>query len=534
MALTMASMPRLRILGRGVASISTRGRRSGSMSWTAARAGGGSVATAFKALLATAGGLFMRNRPVSHRPISSQELPSVVAELRKQSFILNVSQLKPSPLIVDADGEMHTGHESAWESYDLQLLISGDAKHPFFFLPLRVRLRFGTSNQLPDVRLGGQLAFPLVSRDRRPPKAFWDRFKASVDSNRSDPGVTVELLKSLRLFLLDPTEYLGLKTSEGSPEAKRLATWCRDVARLNGQRLEVIQKYAMQVRHPELFDPVLPLKKEWFHEKIWSFLKGGTEDWQDVLTEHVPGEVYSFAFFTDAFCDTLLEEIFNFYDTGLPARRPNSMNNYGIILSDIGLEPFIDKVQELLQPLGEGFFPGPGSCWDGHHCFIVRYREGEDLGLDMHTDDSDVTFNICLGLDFAGAGLQFCGSMGAPDHRKHSFTYGHKKGHCIVHLGRKRHGADDITSGERLNLILWNHSSEFRSSAEYQRPAYLPEESAPDLVCLSYTHDRDFGTFKDYPKGKELFRGRGWCPPSQAEYPDFKPETAGGSWKSSL
>lgn len=38
-----------------------------------------------------------------------------------------------------------------------------------------------------------------------------------------------------------------------------------------------------------------------------------------------------------------------------------------------------------------------------------------------------------------------------------------------VHLGRKRHGADDITSGERLNLILWNHSSEFRGSAEYQR-----------------------------------------------------------------
>jgi hypothetical protein len=174
----------------------------------------------------------------------------------------NVSQLKPSPLIVDADGEMHTGHESAWESYDLQLLISGDAKHPFFFLPLRVRLRFGAS-QLPDIRLGGQLAFPLVSRDRRPPKAFWDRFKASSVASKGDP--VVELLRSLRLFLLDPAEYLAY--TEGSPEAKRLTTWCRDVARLNGQRLEVIQKYGKLVRHPELFDPVSPLKKEWFHEK---------------------------------------------------------------------------------------------------------------------------------------------------------------------------------------------------------------------------------------------------------------------------
>ena len=178
-----------------------------------------------------------------------------------------VSQPKPSPLIVDADGEMHTGHDSAWESYDVQMLISGDAKHPFFFLPLRVRLRFAAGQSLPDIRLGGQLAFPLVSRDRRPPKAFWDRFKAM--SSKGEVVETVELLKSLRLFLLDPAEYLGLDTSDdGSPEAKRLATWCRDVARLNGQRLEVIQKYGKLVKHPELFDPVSPLKKEWFHEKL--------------------------------------------------------------------------------------------------------------------------------------------------------------------------------------------------------------------------------------------------------------------------
>ena len=59
----------------------------------------------------------------------------------------------------------------------------------------------------------------------------------------------------------------------------------------------------------------------------------------------------------------------------------------------------------------------------------------------------------------------------------------------------------------------------------------------PDPVCVSYTHDRDFGNFKefhdasmlrhvlcmwaceDYPKGKENFRGRGWCPRRSFEYP---------------
>ena len=30
----------------------------------------------------------------------------------------------------------------------------------------------------------------------------------------------------------------------------------------------------------------------------------------------------------------------------------------------------------------------------------------------MHTDDSDVTFNVCLGRDFEAAGLTFCGMLG--------------------------------------------------------------------------------------------------------------------------
>lgn len=71
----------------------------------------------------------------------------------------------------------------------------------------------------------------------------------------------------------------------------------------------------------------------------------------------------------------------------------------------------------------------------------------QDLGLDMHTDDSDVTFNVCLGKDFDGAGLQFCGTMGHRNHRHQSLVYHHVKGRCVVHLGRTRHGADDITRG---------------------------------------------------------------------------------------
>ena len=82
------------------------------------------------------------------------------------------------------------------------------------------------------------------------------------------------------------------------------------------------------------------------------------------------------------------------------------MNNYGLILNEIGMEPAMDAAAgAVLSPVAEALFPAQGGgCLDGHHSFIVQYSEGADLGLDMHTDDSDVTFNVCLGKEFSGAG----------------------------------------------------------------------------------------------------------------------------------
>lgn len=84
-------------------------------------------------------------------------------------------------------------------------------------------------------------------------------------------------------------------------------------------------------------------------------------------------------------------------------------------------------------------------------------------------------------------------------------------------------------------------------------------QAEPDPRCLSYTHDRDFGAFLDYPPGaprpltsaahcsgggrtgrsaeavamaakrldraagKENYRGGGWCPPAFACYDAMAP-----------
>jgi len=286
--------------------------------------------------------------------------------------------------------------------------------------------------------------------------------------------------------------------------------------------------YAPLRKHQALFDVETGWQDEWFDPAFLGALRAGTDAaWSAVLTEHLPGRLFSCKMFSDVFCNMLIEEVDNFAATGLPAKRPNSMNNYGIILNEIGWKPMVNRLQQQVLALIAAKYWPHIAPFDNHHTFIVRYKQGEDLGLDMHTDDSDVTFNLCLGKEFAGAGLTFCGIMGDMDHRKHSYTFHHEVGRCVWHLGRQRHGADDISSGERLNLIIWNHSSRYRDSDEYKHPPYLKERSAPDPQCLSYTHDRDYGIFKEYSEKTDDFEGRGWCPPRIAEYDNFKAENQG-------
>ena len=246
---------------------------------------------------------------------------------------------------------------------------------------------------------------------------------------------------------------------------------------------------------------------------------------KSIIREEIPGKVWSCPLLKKDFCDILLEELENIDSSNINVTRPNTMNNYGVVLGLIGLGPALNHfVEGYLVPVVRQLFGEIADTVDASHVFTIKYREGLDLGLDMHTDDSDITINVCLGKHFEGSGLQFCGFMGHSDHRKSSNRIHHRVGRCLIHLGRLRHGADDITSGERQNLIIWMRSTEFRLSEQYTSPPYEAESSPPDEVCLSFTHDRDFGIFKKYTKRNVQSQGRGWCPPRSKEYPNFKQE----------
>jgi nitrite reductase/ring-hydroxylating ferredoxin subunit len=190
------------------------------------------------------------------------------------------------------------------------------------------------------------------------------------------------------------------------------------------------------------------------------------------------------------------------------------MNNYGLVLNEIGMRPVFDALlEDVFQPLGAILMGDEehrldklggtetcaenwgGSSLDDHHSFIVQYRPEDDKHLDMHIDECDVTWNfgITPTENFEGNDLTFCGMMDTNEHRLKSHSYKHQKGRCVVHSGKRRHGALDIEKGERASLIMWSKSTSFRRTAEYRRRNSTFVRNGPaDRVCLSYTHDRDY------------------------------------------
>ena len=345
-------------------------------------------------------------------------------------------------------------------------------------------------------------------------------------------GARFELRAALELFgsmLAAPLE--------PQPTAQEAAAWA-SVAERHAEALTTAVEYRATALHPELFGAPQP---SWFAPSFAAALAAADPPAAlRALAEEVAPGVYAFDMLSEAFCAKLLAELERYEASGLPVVRPNSMNNYGVVLNSVGLEKTMDRLQRLaVAPLASRLFPLHGGDADHHHTFMVQYKHGEDLGLDMHTDASDVTLNVCLGKDFTGAGLTFCGvrggggggtgaggtggaagsagaagaagAAGGGGERRFSYRHAHVKGRAVMHLGAHRHGADDLSSGERYNLIMWCKSSSHRLTADfatkYQRaPDSDSTRGPPDLVCLSYTHDDDYEDYLELAPAKRAKR----------------------------
>ncbi len=117
-----------------------------------------------------------------------------------------------------------------------------------------------------------------------------------------------------------------------------------------------------------------------------SFLQAfHTRQWNSIIKKETATNIYSCPLFTMAFCTQFMEEIHHFRDeSGLPMLRPNSMHHYGVLLSEMGFDPFLTVLRETyIKPLCQFLYGELGMQIDSNHAFVVEYKIGVDEKLDM-------------------------------------------------------------------------------------------------------------------------------------------------------
>ncbi|KAM9961216.1 hypothetical protein ACTFIR_004053 [Dictyostelium discoideum] len=226
-------------------------------------------------------------------------------------------------------------------------------------------------------------------------------------------------------------------------------------------RINMISKL-YERKYPEIFE----LREEYFDkdfiEPIKQYKKTkNQDDLLKALTKLTETRIYSFRIFTMEFCTKLLEEMENFKNTGLPTARPNSMNNYGAVLDEMGFTEFFKQLREDYLSLFTSILYKDynGEKLNSHHAFAVQYKMDKEKELGFHYDESDITVNLCLGSEFTGGSLYFKGILDKPETHNEYFEFKHVPGVALIHIGVHRHGALGLTSGERTNLILWLRNS---------------------------------------------------------------------------
>lgn len=283
-----------------------------------------------------------------------------------------------SPELRFAVGDMVEANVGAWASATV-VAVWDHADEAPALQPYRLRIDSAMSNQ--------------ADQDQEPgePTEVWapDDTDAYV---RAPPGSALEARAS-------------------RPNAERAAHVWWDLADATSHRWDVVAAYARggHALHPELFHPpIVPVESIAFWSTrlapaVAKWLVAGAD--AATLTELVSVEcpnVSSFELFSRGFCEELLNEIEHYEAVAVerrwPVRRPNSMNAHGAILNEIGLEALAGSLQDtVLTPLAAALFAPQGSELMTHHTFMVSYEPGLDLGLDMHTDDSDGELRVaCL------------------------------------------------------------------------------------------------------------------------------------------
>lgn len=170
-------------------------------------------------------------------------------------------------------------------------------------------------------------------------------------------------------------------------------------------------------------------------------------------------------------------------NAGIPIRRPNGMNRYGLVLDEeteggvtySAMDAFRDMlVDNYVRPLGRTFFPNfAGSNTNdlsSAYAFTIHYAPPSvtdsatrnsttsnrgDQQLKEHSDASVYTMNINLNLpeeveECEGSTLEFL-DQNTEKRSPLKMT----PGMAVIHRGLHRHRALPIAAGQRDQLVVW-------------------------------------------------------------------------------
>lgn len=173
--------------------------------------------------------------------------------------------------------------------------------------------------------------------------------------------------------------------------------------------------------------------------------------------------IYCFNALKPEICTRLAAEIARIEQSGFEVSRPNSMNNYGLILREIGFESFIDGFVDAFAPL-EILFPMDCQRIDSWRSFTVHYQaSGGDKDLALHYDNAEVTLNVNIGGDWEGGAVSFYGFL-AQDKKDRTDVL-LNLGEAILHYGKDMHESQPVNRGFRRNLIIWCRCSDSRNDS---------------------------------------------------------------------
>mmetsp|Transcript_19965 Transcript_19965/g.29747 ORF Transcript_19965/g.29747 Transcript_19965/m.29747 type:complete len:423 (-) Transcript_19965:121-1389(-) len=199
---------------------------------------------------------------------------------------------------------------------------------------------------------------------------------------------------------------------------------------------------------------------------------GPLEDWIDFIVF----DVYSMPIFKKETCRKIKNVIARFtelaaeeenamgkqYEARMrPRKRPVDLDTVGLgwinnLLLNLVMRPLSRHLYEEAECKGE---------LDWRQGYVAGYSNvpSASAGLTRdhlvaHTDDSEVTLNMCVGDEFDGGELEFRGLRGTRDENELLGQYKHELGKALLHSGRHLHAVTRVTSGERYVLIVWGRS----------------------------------------------------------------------------